>query len=66
MEWWTKTKQFLAEVRAEISKCYFPGRDEVVQTTIVVLVTSFVFALFLWVSDLVITEATSRIFALAG
>ena len=64
MEWWSKTKQFLSEVRAEISKCYFPGRNEVVQTTIVVLVTSVVFALFLYLSDIIIVEATQKIFSL--
>jgi preprotein translocase SecE subunit len=66
MEWWNKTKQFLAEVRAEISKCYFPGRDEVVQTTIVVLVTSFVFAAFLALSDVVITAGIDQVFRLGS
>jgi len=66
MEWWNKTKTFLAEVRVEISKCYFPGRNEVVSTTVVVLVTSVIFAIFLWLSDLVIVWATSGIFSLAS
>lgn len=66
MKWWTKTKTFLSEVRVEIGKCYFPGRNEVVSTTVVVLITSFIFALFLWVSDLVIVWATQGIFNLAS
>ena len=66
MEWWNKTKTFLAEVRVEISKCYFPGRNEVVSTTVVVLVTSVIFAIFLWLSDLVIVWATSGIFSRAS
>ena len=66
MEWWNKTKTFLAEVRVEIGKCYFPGRNEVTTTTLVVIVTSFIFALFLWASDLVIVWATQGIFSLAS
>ena len=62
MEWWKKTKTFLQEVRVEIGKCYFPGRKEVVDTTVVVLITSFIFAFFLWASDLVIVKITQGIF----
>ena len=66
MEWWNKTKTFLAEVRVEIAKCYFPGRNEVVSTTVVVLVTSVIFAAFLWVSDIVIMYANRWIFSLGS
>ena len=66
MEWWNKTKTFLSEVRVEIGKCYFPGRNEVVSTTVVVVITSCIFALFLWASDLVIVWATQGIFKLAS
>ena len=51
MNWWTKAKEFVAEVRTEMRKVSFPSREEVVGTTVVVLVTSFVFAVFLFVSD---------------
>ncbi len=62
MQWWNKIKSFLTEVRVEIAKCYFPGRSEVVNTTVVVLITSFVFSVFLWLSDIVIVKATELIF----
>lgn len=48
--------QFLREVRGEMVKVSFPSRDEVVGTTVVVLVTSFVFAFYLWIADLVIVQ----------
>jgi preprotein translocase subunit SecE len=51
MNWLTKTKEFLSEVRTEMRKVSFPARDEVVSTTIVVIVTSAVFAAFLFVAD---------------
>jgi preprotein translocase subunit SecE len=52
--YWAKAKEFLSEVRAEMRKVTFPARDEVVGTTIVVIVTSFVFAIFLFAADKVI------------
>ncbi|MYB20246.1 MAG: preprotein translocase subunit SecE [Holophagales bacterium] len=45
---------FLGEVRTEMKKVTFPSREEVVGTTGVVLITSVIFAIFLWVADIVI------------
>ena len=45
---------FLGEVRTEVKKVTFPSREEVVGTTIVVLITSVIFAIFLWIADVVI------------
>ena len=49
-DWFTKAKDFLTETRSEMRKVSFPTRDEVVGTTIVV-VTSAIFAVFLFLSD---------------
>ena len=63
MNWLDKVKnffssipRFLGEVKAEMKKVSFPTRDEVVGTTIVVLVTSVVFAVYLWAADLIIVQ----------
>ena len=53
-EWIKNTRDFLAETRLEMRKVSFPSRDEVVATTVVVLITSTVFAVFLWLADIVI------------
>jgi preprotein translocase subunit SecE len=53
-DWIKQTRDFLAETRVEMRKVSFPSRDEVVATTVVVLITSFVFAVFLWAADIVI------------
>ena len=50
-DWFSKAKEFLAETRSEIRKVSFPTRDEVIGTTIVVIVTSAIFAVFLFLSD---------------
>ena len=66
MNWWTKAKEFLSEVRTEMRKVTFPTRDEVVGTTIVVVVTSFVFAVFLFLADRLIIWAYQGIVKVFG
>ena len=53
---WIKFVTFLGEVRTEMRKVSFPTRDEVVGTTIVVIVTSVIFAIYLWIADLLIQQ----------
>jgi preprotein translocase subunit SecE len=48
--------EFIPEVISEMRKVTFPSRDEVMQTTVVVIVTSFIFAFYLWAADLVIVR----------
>jgi preprotein translocase subunit SecE len=61
MNWWTKAKEFLSEVRSEMRKVSFPTKDEVVATTIVVLITSVVFAVFLYAADWLIVWGYQRV-----
>ena len=56
MSWISRSRTFLAEVRAEMAKVAFPSRDEVVGTTIVVIIASVIFAAFLWLADTVILQ----------
>ena len=58
--------EFLPEVKAEWKKVTKPNRQEVTQTTVVVLVTSVIFAFFLWFSDIVIRWAYTNAFDLLG
>ena len=55
-EFFASIPRFLSEVRVEMKKVSFPSRDEVVGTTVVVLVTSVIFAVYLWLADLVIVQ----------
>ena len=47
---------FLSETRSEVKKVTFPPRDEVLTTTVVVVITSVIFAFYLWVADIVIIK----------
>ena len=51
---WNRGLTFVGETRTEMKKVSFPSRDEVVATTIIVIITSFIFAVYLWLADLII------------
>ncbi len=62
----SRLRSFLTETRSEMKKVTFPSRDEVVGTTIVVLVASVIFAVYLWVADLIILQAFEWIYKVIG
>ena len=49
--WAQNAKQFYADVRSEMKKVSWPSRQEVVGTTIVVIVAVFFFGLYLGAVD---------------
>ena len=51
---WQNSLQFLREVRVELKKVTWPSRAEVIGSTAVVIVASFLFAFFLGAVDLVL------------
>jgi preprotein translocase subunit SecE len=53
----TSPGQFLREVRSELKKVNWPNRHEVVNYTVVVLVTTAVLTLFTWGLDWIISNA---------
>ena len=49
--WWNNTRTFFAEVRNEMRRVTWPSRKEVYATTVVVILTSAFFGLYLFVLD---------------
>jgi preprotein translocase subunit SecE len=54
-------KTFFAEVRAELKKVTWPNRDEVKNTTLVVIATTVFFGFYLWGLDVVFTQIFTRV-----
>jgi preprotein translocase subunit SecE len=50
--WWGRFRTFLSEVRNELKRVTWPSRKEVYATTVVVILTSVFFGVYLWVADL--------------
>ena len=63
-EWIRKARQFLTEVSVEMKRTTWPSRVEVQGTTVVVIVTVFIFAVFLFAVDYVLSQGVTQIFNL--
>ena len=50
--WWDNSRAFISEVRNETRRVTWPSRKEVYATTVVVILTSAFFGLYLWGLDL--------------
>ncbi|MGE0361318.1 MAG: preprotein translocase subunit SecE [Vicinamibacterales bacterium] len=58
--------EFIGEVRAELKRVTWPSKTEVYATTVVVILTSLVFGLYLFGIDLLLNTAVQRIFQRFG
>jgi preprotein translocase subunit SecE len=61
MEFVGRVQQFVREVMAEFRRVTWPSRDDVVNSTVVVLVVVFALAVFLWAVDVGLSWLVGRI-----
>ena len=52
--WWGRSRRFLTEVRNETGRVTWPSRREVYATTVVVILTSIFFGIYLYGIDVVL------------
>jgi preprotein translocase subunit SecE len=64
--WYPRASRFLSEVRNEMGRVTWPARREVWATTMVVILTSSVFGVYLWGVDLGLSWLVSKIFHYFG
>jgi preprotein translocase subunit SecE len=64
--WMDRARRFLSEVRNEMGRVSWPSRREVWATTIVVILTSAVFGLYLFFVDLGLSSAIGWVFRKFG
>ena len=64
--WWGNSRLFLTEVRNEMRRVTWPSRNEVYATTIIVILTSAFFGLYLWGLDLALSALVNWVFRLFG
>ena len=65
-EWVTTLREGYKDVLAEVKKVTWPNRGEVVSTTVVVLVATVVFAVYLWGCDIIFFDAINFLFSKFG
>ena len=64
--WLDSARSFLTEVRNEVRRVTWPSRREVYATTVVVILTSVFFGVYLWGLDLALSWVVGRIFGIFG
>ena len=63
-QWFERAKQFYLDVRSEMKKVSWPGRQEVLSTTLVVIVAVVLFGVYLGVVvDGVLGYGVKKLFA---
>ena len=64
--WWGRSRRFLSEVRNEMARVTWPSRKEVYATTLVVILTSIFFGVYLYGVDLIVSKIMGFIFQSFG
>ena len=64
--WWQRSRVFLNDVRNEMKRVSWPSRREVYATTVVVIITSIFFGLYLWIVDMGLNRVVSWLFRTLG
>ena len=64
--WWDNSRNFLTEVRNETRRVTWPSRKEVYATTVVVILTSAFFGLYLWGMDVALSYAVNWVYRRFG
>jgi preprotein translocase subunit SecE len=64
--WWENARTFLVEVRNEMKRVTWPSRREVYATTLVVILTSIFFGVYLWGVDMALSRLIGWLFRTMG
>ena len=64
--WLATSRAFVTEVRNEMRRVTWPSRKEVYATTVVVILTSAFFGLYLWGLDVLFSWAINAIYRAFG
>ena len=64
--WWSNSGTFLTEVRNEMRRVTWPSKREVYATTIVVILVSAFFGIYVWGIDLALNWVVNAIFRVFG
>lgn len=60
--WPARIKEYVDDLKSEMRRVTWPTRKQVQTTTVVVIITVFVFAAYFWGVDMVLGRAISRVF----
>jgi preprotein translocase subunit SecE len=59
--WWVRTREYVTDVRAEMKRVTWPGKQEIYGTTVMVIATTFAFGFYFWICDMVFQNLVGRV-----
>ena len=62
MSWMMRTREFFKEVKVESTKVSWPARNEIRDSTAVVIVTILIVSLFIGIVDRILTMGVALLF----
>ena len=56
---WEQFQQYVSDVRVEMKRVTWPGKQEIYGTTVMVILTTFLFGIYFWICDQAFSHAVS-------
>ena len=56
-----RISEYLTEVKGELKKVTWPSKNDLIRTTVAVLVSSFIFGVFLFIVDMIFSRIINDI-----
>ncbi len=57
---WLRVREYFSDVRAEMKRVTWPGKQEIYGTTVMVIVTTFLFGFYFWICDQAFSNLVGR------
>ena len=58
---WERTKDYFGDVRVEMKRVTWPGKQEIYGTTVMVIATTFAFGFYFWICDAIFGPGIHRL-----
>jgi preprotein translocase subunit SecE len=60
-DFWTRVREYVSDVRVEMKRVTWPGKQEIYGTTLMVVLTTFLFGIYFWLCDMVFLRTVSKV-----
>ena len=58
---WTRLREYVADIRVEMKRVTWPGKQEIYGTTVMVILTTFLLGFYFWACDQIFLRVVQRI-----
>ncbi len=58
---WIRLREYISDVRVEMKRVTWPSKQEIYGTTVMVVLTTFLFGFYFWICDMVFRNAVSKV-----